>query len=155
ALDAIGADTLADHVAETARENGRSRWHYTALPVHNYGFSADRRDRVQALLERQSPIVWALGLLGSVLPALLRLASVRWAGDRLVRGAGLVAAVTLGAGTLILPFATQLLGHVLAATLVFGAFAVLLRERAGPSRLALVGLAGLLAGLAVTVEYPL
>jgi hypothetical protein len=155
ALDAVGGDALANDAARNAREHGPSRWHYTALPVHNYGFSTARRDNVQSLLERQSPIVWALGLLGTVLPALLLLGMVRWSGDRLVRGAGLAAAVTLGAGTLILPFATQLFGHVLAATLAFAAFAVLLRERAGPSRLVLVALAGLLAGFAVTVEYPL
>ena len=155
ALDALGADSLAADAARTARENGPSRWNYSALPVHNYGFSTERRDRIQSLLERQSPIVWALGLLGTVLPALLLLAMVRWAGDRLVRGGGLAAAVTLGAGTLILPFSTQLFGHVLAAALAFAAFAVLLRERAGPSRLAFVALAGLCAGFAVTVEYPL
>lgn len=155
ALKAVGAERLADSVARTAREHGRSRWHYSSLPVHSYGYSAQRRDRVQATLERQSPIVWALGLLASVLPALLLLLLVRRAGDLLAAGGGLAAAVTLGAGTLVLPFATQLFGHVLAATLAFAAFALLLRERGGPPRLALVALAGLLAGLAVTVEYPL
>ncbi len=155
ALDGIGADRLADSAAETAREHGRSRWHYSALPVHSYGFSAERRDAVQETLERQSPLVWALGLLASVLPAFLLLLLVRRAGDMLAVGGGLAAAVTLGAGTLVLPFATQLFGHVLAATLAFAAFALLLRERSGPPRLALVALAGLLAGLAVTVEYPL
>ncbi|MDO8186362.1 hypothetical protein Q5424_18765 [Conexibacter sp. JD483] len=154
-LDAIGFDTLADRAADTARAHGPSRWHYRALPVHNYGFSVARRNAVQETLERQSPIVWALGLLASVLPAILLLVMVRRAGDLLAVGGGLAAAVTLGAGTLVLPFATQLFGHVLAATLAFAAFALLLRERGGPPRLALVALAGLLAGLAVTVEYPL
>ncbi|HST40911.1 MAG TPA: hypothetical protein VLK58_15450, partial [Conexibacter sp.] len=91
----------------------------------------------------------------AVLPALLLLGMVGWAGQRLAGGGGLAAAVTLGAGTLVLPFATQLFGHLLAAALAFGAFALLLRERAGPPRLGLVALAGLLAGLAVLVEYPL
>lgn len=154
-LDAVGADRLADDAARTAREHGRSRWHYSALPVHSYGYSVERRDRVQSMLERQSPIVWALGLVGAVLPALLLLGMVGWAGQRLAGGGGLAAAVTLGAGTLVLPFATQLFGHLLAAALAFGAFALLLRERAGPPRLGLVALAGLLAGLAVLVEYPL
>jgi hypothetical protein len=44
---------------------------------------------------------------------------------------------------------------VAAATLVFGAFALLYRERQGPPKPWLTGLAGLLAGLAVTFEYPL
>ena len=156
ALDAVGGDRLAAHVAETARNHGDSRWHYRALPVHSYGYSVQRRDAVQRRLEEQSPLVWALGLLGSVLPAVGLLLLVRWAGDRLVPGGGLPAAVTLGAGTLVLPFATQLFGHVLAATAVFAAFALLLRERSGPrERLGLVALAGLLAGLAVVTEYPL
>src|SRR5213078_477139 len=45
--------------------------------------------------------------------------------------------------------------HLLSALLGFAAFAVLWRERDGPPRLALVAAAGLLAGLAVTTEYPL
>jgi hypothetical protein len=154
-LDAVGADRLAGDAARTAREHGRSRWNYSSLPVHSYGYSVARRDRVQEQLERQSPIVWALGLVGAVLPALLLLGMIGWAGQRLAGGGGLAAAVTLGAGTLVLPFATQLFGHLLAAALAFGAFALLLRERAGPPRPGLVALAGLLAGLAVLVEYPL
>lgn len=155
ALDAVGGDDLAAGMARTAREHGRSRWHYSALPVHSYGYSVARRDAVQARQERQTPLVWMLGLLGTVLPAIGLLLAVRWAGDRLVPGGGLPAAITLGAGTLILPFATQLFGHVLAATLAFLAFALLLRERAGPPRLALVAAAGLLGGLAILTEYPL
>ena len=45
--------------------------------------------------------------------------------------------------------------HLLAAVLAFGAFALLWREREGPPRIGLVALAGLLAGFAVTTEYPL
>src|SRR5207247_6113278 len=55
---------------------------------------------------------------------------------------------------MVLPFATMLFSHALSATLAFAAFAVLIHERRGPPRIALVALAGLLAGLAVTVEYP-
>jgi hypothetical protein len=155
AIEAVGGERIAADVAAEAREHGRSRWHYRALPVSNYGFSPVRRDATQLSLEAESPIVWALGLLGSVAPAVALLLLVRWAGDRLAPGGGLAAAVTLGAGTLVMPFATQLFGHVLAATIAFAAFALLLRERAGPPRLALVAAAGLLAGLAVVTEYPL
>ena len=42
----------------------------------------------------------------------------------------------------------------LSAMLVFAAFVVLWRERQGPSRLGLLALAGILAGLAATVEFP-
>ncbi len=68
---------------------------------------------------------------------------------------GVAAAITLGTGTLVMPFATQFFGHVLAALLAFGAFALLWREREGPPRLALLGAAGAAAGLAVFTEYPL
>jgi hypothetical protein len=188
ALTGVGTDRLAAHVAAVAHRHGDSRWHYKALPIHNYGYSVARRDQVQHALENGSPLVWALGLLGNVAPALVLLALVLWAGELLVPGAGLPAAVTLGAGTLVLPFATQFFGHVLAACLVFGAFCVALRERrrplgarpvasagvasagggsAGPAAGAPRGLvararplaplfcSGLLAGLAITTEYPL
>src|SRR4029077_5805783 len=62
--------------------------------------------------------------------------------------------VTLGLSTMVLPFATMLFSHVLSTTLAFAAFVVLFQERRGPPRLATVGLAGLLAGLAVTAEFP-
>lgn len=154
-LDAIGAPGLAADVAATANRHGNSRWHYEELPVGNYGFDPDRRDRVQVTLEKQSPLLWPLNLLGVVLPAMLLLVIVRRCAERLEPGYGTAAAVTLGAATLVLPFATQFFGHLLAAVLAFGAFAVLMRERAGPARVGLVALAGVLAGLAVTTEYPL
>ncbi|MGH3102485.1 MAG: hypothetical protein ACRDN6_00080 [Gaiellaceae bacterium] len=99
-------------------------------------------------------MLWALGLVGSVLPAALLLLLVRRVAEALEPGFGTLAAVTLGLGTLVLPFATLFLSHVLSAFLLFAAFAVLWHERRGPVRLRLAGAAGLLAGLAVTVEYP-
>jgi hypothetical protein len=92
-------------------------------------------------------IVWALHLWGSVLPAFVLLLLVRWVGDRFEPGLGIAAALTLGGATLVLPFATLFFAHVLAATLGFAAYALLRRDR--------VAAAGLAAGLAVTVEYPL
>jgi hypothetical protein len=44
---------------------------------------------------------------------------------------------------------------VFSAALGFGAFALLLRERAGPPRAALLALAGVIMGYAITSEYPL
>jgi hypothetical protein len=96
---------------------------------------------------------WALGLLGSVLPAALLLLTVRWLGEQLAQGFGTLTAVTLGLGTLVLPFASVLFAHLLAAALLFGAFALLWRERRRAPRLGLVALAGLLGGYAVTSEY--
>ena len=49
--------------------------------------------------------------------------------DEMFPGAGLAAALLLGLGTMLLPFATLYFAHDLSAALGFGAFAMLLRER--------------------------
>ena len=59
---------------------------------------------------------------------------IRYAVERIEPGYGTAVAVAVGAGTLILPFATLFFSHVLSAMLAFAAFAVLWRERAGPER---------------------
>jgi hypothetical protein len=100
-------------------------------------------------------MTWALGLLGVLAPALLLLVLVARSADRVAPGTGIAAALTLGAGTLVLPFSTLYFSHVLSALLAFAAFVVAWRERAGPSRPGRLALAGLLAGLAIVCEYPL
>lgn len=100
-------------------------------------------------------VIWALHLWGSALAGLLTLLLVRRLGDRVEPGFGLAAAVVAGLGTLILPFATLYFSHVFAALLGFAAFAVLWREREGPTRLPLLAAAGALAGLGVATEHPL
>src|SRR4029453_6748794 len=72
-----------------------------------------------------------------------------------VPGYGAAAAVLLGLGTLVLPFATLFFAHVLAAMLGFAAFWLLLRDRQSPGGTIWVAAAGVLAGLAVLVEFPL
>jgi hypothetical protein len=95
-------------------------------------------------------MLWALGLIGCVLPAVGIALLVRRLGDEVEPGLGVLAAVALGTGTLLLPFATLFFAHVLAAALAFAAFGFLwLRS----GRFALF--AGLLAGLAVVADYPL
>ncbi len=107
--------------------------------------------------ERSSYLVrlWELNLWGAVLPMLVLVLLMVVAAERVAPGYGLPTAVLLACGTLLLPFSTMFFDHVLAATLGFAAFVVLLRERAGPSWWPLVAAAGLLAGLAVVVELPL
>jgi hypothetical protein len=93
-------------------------------------------------------MLWALGLVGCVLPGAAIALLVYRLGDALEPGLGVLAAVAAGLGTLLLPFATLFFAHMLAAALAFAAFALLwLRKPAM--------LAGALAGLAVTVDYPL
>jgi hypothetical protein len=95
-------------------------------------------------------MLWALGLIGCVLPGVVIALLVRRLGDEVDPGLGVLAAVALGTGTLLLPFATLFFAHVLAAALAFAAFALLWLRR---GRFALV--AGALAGLAVVADYPL
>ena len=45
---------------------------------------------------------------------------------------------TLGLGTIIMTFAAEYFSHIAAASLGFGAFAILFREREGPPRLVAV-----------------
>jgi hypothetical protein len=108
----------------------------------------------RAMLELPRSAVWQVSLFGAALPAFLLLLLVRQVADRLVPGYGTAAAITVGAGTLVLPFATVYFAHVLSALLGFAAFALLLAERLGRPRLALVAGAGAAVGLATTVEHP-
>ncbi|MGH3131976.1 MAG: hypothetical protein ACRDNX_14275, partial [Gaiellaceae bacterium] len=100
-------------------------------------------------------VIWALHLVGCALAAVVIVLLVRRLAERLEPGLGTAAALTVGLATLLLPFATLFFSHVLGALLGFAAFAVLWLEREGPPRLAAVAAGGLLAGLAVFVEYPL
>jgi hypothetical protein len=68
--------------------------------------------------------------------------------------AGLPAAVGLGLGTLVFPYSTVFYGHVVAAALLFFAFAVLLADRRdAAARAPALAAAGLAAGSAVAAEY--
>jgi hypothetical protein len=96
--------------------------------------------------------LWILGLIGAVIPTGILLLLLRRVADELEPGFGTIAAVTAGAATLLFPFATLFFNHALSTALGFGAFAIV--WRAG-HRLSLYALAGVVAGLAVTCEYPL
>ena len=155
ALKAVGGEGLSRAAADNARESGARLWTYKALNISAYGYNPQRAREVTRQLEVQAPLVWALGLLTSVLPALGLLLLIRKISERMLPGYGTAAALTLGMSTMVMVFASQFFGHILASLAAFAAFALLMRERRGPPRLAIIGLAGLLAGLAVTVEYPL
>jgi hypothetical protein len=132
-------------------------------------------ERIPQIGDARDRAIWALNFWAGVLPAILIFLLVRAVGDRLAPGTGLMSAITLGLGTMVLPFATMYFAHVPAAAAAFAAFAVLVREgdgrarygagRAGTSALGrlrrayagrpwAVFAAGLLAGLAVVFEYP-
>jgi hypothetical protein len=100
-------------------------------------------------------MIYLVGLWGNVLPGLLLLLLVARAGERLQPGFGAAGAVTLGLGTMVLPLSTLLFSHVFTAFLAFAAFVLLMRERDGPPRAWMTGLAGLLVGYGIASEYPL
>jgi hypothetical protein len=156
ALHAAGAERVAADAVENVRGVDHQRWRpYAEPPYPEDGFSPVRAARVNDRIQLETPIVWALTLIGAVVPAVLMLLLVRSLGDRLEPGFGAAAALTLGLATILMTFASEYFPHVGAAALGFAAFATLYRERRGPPRTALVGAAGLLAGLAVSFEYPL
>ena len=97
---------------------------------------------------------WQVGLFGATLPGFLLLLLVRWVVERFVPRYGTAAAITVGAGSIVGLLATMYFSHALSACLGFAAFAVLLRERRSGPDTRLVLAAGALAGLAVTVEFP-
>jgi hypothetical protein len=157
-LDALGAQAAARDAAANARATEHPRWTLAAgtdPPFGEFGYSTSRARNIWDRIEDGAPIVWALTLVGAVVPAVLLLLLVRWVANRIEPGYGTAAAITLGLGTIVMTFASEYMSHVLAAVLGFAAFALLFREREGPERVWLVGIAGLLAGLAVTLEYPL
>ena len=155
ALSAAGGRGVSADLAKNAHEGGASRWARTGTSRGLYSDDEQRAERVRTRIEEEAPLVWALGLIGVVLPALGLLLLVRWMAERIEPGYGTAAAVALGAGTLIMPFATVFFSHVLSATLAFAAFCLLWLERRESPRLLLVAAAGLLSGFAVTTEYPL
>ena len=154
-LTAAGGTEASADLARNARDGGATRWAREGTSKGLYSDDPKRAEEVRTTIEESAPMVWALGLVGVVLPAFVLLLLVRSVAERIEPGYGTAAAVALGAGTLILPFSTLFFSHVMSAMLGFAAFAILWRERAGPPRLLLVAAAGALAGFAIATEYPL
>lgn len=93
--------------------------------------------------------VWWVTLWSSVIPVSVLVGLVH--ASLRPRAGAVVAAVAVGFGTLLLPFGSELYGHALAAALGFAAWRLV--DRASTTGQA--GVAGLVAALAVTVEYPM
>jgi len=98
-------------------------------------------------------VIWALNLIGSVLPTILLVLLVGWVASRLEPGYGPATAITLGAATMALSFATLFFNHALSTMLGFASFALLFGERRRPPSFALVAAAGVAAGLGITADY--
>jgi hypothetical protein len=111
--------------------------------------------RSSQALRGEDEMIYFVGLWGSVLPGLVMLLLVWRVAERFEPGYGGPTAVVLGLGTMVLPFSTLMFSHVFAAMLGFAAFAIMMRERAGPPRPLLLAAAGVLMGYAIASEYPL
>jgi hypothetical protein len=117
--------------------------------------NADEWARHSSAQRRDNEIIYLIGLWGNVLPGVLLLVLLAREAERLERGFGAATAVTLGLGTLVLPLSTLLFSHVFTAMLAFAAFAVMMRERAGPPRAWMAAAAGVLVGYGISSEYPI
>lgn len=155
AMKAVGIDQIGPAMAAGAHKGGALRWARAGVPSGLYAnkmhLAAPTRERIT----NYTPYVWLLSIITCALPALGLMLMIRALGDQLAAGFGTMAAVATGAGTLILPFSTLFFSHVIAAAMVFGAFAILWHERKASPRLWLLFAAGLLGGFAITTEYPL
>jgi hypothetical protein len=96
-----------------------------------------------------------LTIFGCVIPAALLLFLISGFVERLEPGLGVASALLLGLGTLLLPFSTLFFSHVLSTCLGFAAYYALWLARRGRGDILLIGSSGILAGLAVSTEYPL
>jgi hypothetical protein len=154
-LRTIDAEGLSARMAGRAHAAGAFRWARAGVPSGQYRNNAALARETRARVTAYTPLVWMLGLFVTVLPALLLMLIVRSLGESLAPGFGTIAAIATGAGTMILPFSTMFFSHVISAAMAVGVFALLWREREGPSRMPMLAAAGLVAGFAVTTEYPL
>ena len=154
AIEGVGGLDTARDAALNARDTEWPRWSPEESPaIENYGYDPQRGRVMEERLEAGTPVAWVLTLLAAVIPAVLLLFGVRWVGDRVEPGYGTAAAITLGIASMLMVFAAEYFSHVAAAALGFAAFLVLMRERDGEPSWRAVGIAGALAGLAISFEY--
>jgi len=123
---------------------------YLALRTAGFVDSAEER---AGIWEKQR-MLWVVRLLTGGLGFLLVVFLVGRVAEGIAPGTGAATAATFGLGTLAFPLAATVFGHVVAAALAFAAFVLAWSgalER--HSRHARLFAGGLLAGLAVLVEY--
>lgn len=94
--------------------------------------------------------LWWVTLVSSVVPAAALVVMMYRRARQEDDSRALLATGSIFLGTLLLPFSSLLFGHVMAAALLYGSYLLLVHPSASSLRLIL---AGLLSGLAVTVEY--
>lgn len=153
-----GTLTLDDYEAVLGRDRAvRSEHIYSdkapgqpllAVPFYAMGRLAGIEDATRSRVEDNLGVwwltLWSAGVPGAALAVMM----YRRASIFQLRGA-LLGAIGAFGGTVLLPLSAILFGHVLAASLLYGGYLLLMDGRK-PVRLAV---AGSLAGLAVMVDY--
>src|SRR5215216_7001309 len=87
AIKALDGDKLARAAVDNENRTAHHKWYSdSVVPLENYGYDVERGLRVQAIVQHNTPIVWALTLIAAVIPAVLMLLLVRWAAERYVPG---------------------------------------------------------------------
>ena len=79
ALTAVGGSEASADLARNARDGGASRWAREGTSKGLYSDDPKRAEAVRTTIEESTPIVWALGLIGVVLPAFALLLLLRYA----------------------------------------------------------------------------
>jgi len=124
---------------------------FLAVPVYAVGRAVGMES---ASVERPEGNLglWWVTLWMSTLPAAALLVLMAGAARRVAAAGSDLAAGALAFGTLLLPFAGELYGHVLCTVLAYGAWRLIdeRRNRAGP-----LLAAGALVGASVATEYPM
>ena len=154
-LKAVGFQSLSNSAGTTLQKDSPGYATGKKIKLVNYGGSKARALAVRKTSADSALMIWVLTLLGCVIPGMAIMLIVRSLAERWEPGTGAASSIAMGMGTILLPFSGLFFSHVMATLVLFGAFAVLLRERRGPPSPKLVAAGGLLAGLAVFVEYPL
>jgi hypothetical protein len=142
----IGVDYSIYHGIRSDKPPGQA---VLAVPA----YAVERALGAQSVMHRRQAknlTLWWVTLWTATIPFAALLVIMRRTAARYAPRTALAATVALGFGTLLLPFAINLYGHVLEGLLGFSAWSLLSKGDASRKRLAVVGL---LAGLAVCVEY--
>ncbi len=93
--------------------------------------------------------LWWVTVWSAAIPGVALFLMIHWRAKQLDFERATAATIAIFFGTLLLPFSALLFGHVLAASLLYGSYLMLVGETSHRRLL----VAGFLAGLAVTVEY--
>jgi hypothetical protein len=152
-LDAY-ADTLlvdqVDHDGHVYSDKAPAEA-FLAVPVYAVGRALGMESAAVARPEGNLGLWWVT-LWMSTLPAAGLLVLMAGAARRVAAAGADLAAMALSFGTLLLPFAGELYGHVLCTLLAYGAWRLVdERRRSTAATLA----AGALAGAGVATEYPM